>query len=355
MNDTIWSTESSSQGAGGIVSTEQSYKTSGSSPTQLSSDKVTMVLKCAALLLIGIIGAFGNTLTLAAIRTTPRLWTKSNMLLAALTATHLGMSTIMFPFYSILNLYVYVIAESSCYYLKAIAASYPVGKFMAHTIFSQFIIIAMDRYIAIIYPLHYETKMTMTVIKFLIGGSFVFGLTISGIYFSYLQYINFSSCGSPYSIVMTAVIDCAVHFTMMLITILVYGRVLLVARKHRSKIATPPQEPSTEINTISDPAVVPSGGKIVKPKKTRTEFKAARMTAVLICSYTLPLLPYEIGRIMQACGNTQSYSTKLIDVGASLGNLNTGFDWVIYGIMNRTFRQAFYRLLKIKTDGTNSD
>src|SRR6218665_159476 len=350
MNDTIWSTESSSQGAGGIVSTEQSYKTSGSSPTQLSSDKVTMVLKCAALLLIGIIGAFGNTLTLAAIRTTPRLWTKSNMLLAALTSTHLGMSTIMFPFYSILNLYVYVIAESSCYYLKAIAASYPVGKFMAHTIFSQFIIIAMDRYIAIIYPLHYETKMTMTVIKCLIGGSFVFGLTISGTYYSYLQYINFSSCGSPYSLVMTAVIDCAVHFTMMLITILVYGRVFLVALKHRSKITTTTQELSTQINTISGPAVVPRSGKIEKSKKTRTEFKGARMTAVLICAYTLPLTPIIIGRIMISRGNTQPYATQLVDVGSALGNLNTGFDWVIYGIINRTFRQAFYRLLKIKMD-----
>src|SRR6218665_2616563 len=230
MNDTMWSTESSSQGAViVIVSTGQSYKTSVSSPTQLSSDKVTMILKCAALLLIGIIGAFGNTLTLTAIRTTPRLWTKSNMLLAALTATHLGMSTIIFPFYSILNLYVYVIAESSCFYFKVMAAAYPIGKIIAHTIYFQFIVIAVDRYMAIIYPLHYETKMTVTVIKFLIGGSFVFGMTISGTYYSYLQYINFSSCGIPYSMAMTTIIDCTVHFTMMLITIVVYGRVFLVS------------------------------------------------------------------------------------------------------------------------------
>src|SRR6218665_3040615 len=359
MNDTIWSTESLSQGAD-IVSTGQSYKTSLPSPIQLSSDKVTTVLKWSACIVIGIIGVFGNAMTLTAYRTTPRLWTKSNMLLASLISTHLFMATIVLPCVGILNLYVYMFAENPCYF-KANAVWFPFPKIIAHTIFSHFIIIAVDRYIAVLYPLHYETKMTVTVVKYLIGGSFAFGLTISGIYFSYLHYIDWLSCGIPFSIVMLASIDCGVHFAMMMVTILVYGRVFGVALKHRSKIssiAMTSQEASTVVNTISDSVVVPyRGGKTENPKikKTLKEFKAARMTAVLVCAYTLPLLPFDIGRIMQACGNTQPYATQLVDVGSALGNLNTGFDWVIYGIMNRTFRQAFYRLLKIKSNDPNFD
>ena len=319
---------------------------------QLSWDKVTMVLKCSALLLIAIIGSFGNTLTLVAIRTTPRLWTKSNVLLASLTLTHLCMTAIVLPYYAIFNLYAYVFAENSCYYIKTVGVSFPFTMIVSHSTNSQLIIIAVDRYVAIVYPLHYETRMTVTVIKCLIGGCFVYGLTMSGIYFSYLQYVDWSSCSSPYSAVMIAVIDCAAHFIVMLVTVLVYGRILLIALKHRSKISNIATSIQDTSNPISDPAAVPTGDKIEKPKtkKSLTEFKAARMTAVLVCAYTWPVLPYEIGRIMQACGNTQPYSVKWVDVGAAIGNLNPGFDWVIYGIMNRTFRQAFKRLLKIKTD-----
>src|SRR6218665_3035037 len=354
MNDTIWSAESSSQEVDNATA-DLSYKLPLSQ--KLSWDKVTMVVKCSTLLLFCLVGSFGNTLTLAAIRTTPRLWTKSNMLLASLVSNQLFMTTIQLPYFAIFNLYVYVFAEDPCFYRKVVAIFFPLSKIINHTIYGQFIIIAVDRYVAIVYPLHYETKITLTVIKCMIGGCFVYGLTMSCTFLSYLQYVDWSSCSGPYSAVMIAVIDCVAHFIVMMVTVLVYGRIFLIALKHRSKIsniATSSQETS---NPISDPASVPTGDKIEKPKfkKTLKEFKAARMTAVLVCAYTLPLLPYEMGRIMQACGNTQPYTVKLLDVGQALGNFNGGFDWVIYGIMNRTFRQAFCRLLKIKTNNLNSD
>jgi len=355
MNDTIWSTESSSQEADNATA-DLSYKLPLSQ--KLSWDKVTMVVKCSTLLLFCLVGSFGNTLTLTAIRTTPRLWTKSNMLLASLVSNQLFMTTIQLPYFAIFNLYVYVFAEDPCVYRKVVAIFFPLSKIINHTIYGQFIIIAVDRYVAIVYPLHYETKMTVAVIKCMICAPFVLGLTISGIFYSYLRYVNWSSCKSPYPAVMIAVIVSAVHFTLMLVTVLVYGRILLIALKHRSKISSIAKSTQETSNPISDPAAaVPTGDKIEKQKikKRLTEFKAARMTAVLVCAYTLPVLPYEIGRIMQACGNTQPYSVKLLDVGQAIANLNLGFDWIIYGMMNRTFRQAFCRLLKIKTNDLNSD
>src|SRR5688572_21301596 len=58
----------------------------------LSSAKVTVILKCVIRMLDCICGTFGNILMLIAIKQTPRLWTKSNMLIAALAASDLFIS-----------------------------------------------------------------------------------------------------------------------------------------------------------------------------------------------------------------------------------------------------------------------
>src|SRR5688572_19371909 len=51
-----------------------------------TSGKQGTIVFCASLIFILVVGVFGNTLTLVAIRTTPRLWTKSNALIAGLAA-----------------------------------------------------------------------------------------------------------------------------------------------------------------------------------------------------------------------------------------------------------------------------
>lgn len=191
-------------------------------------------------------------------------------------------------------------------------------------------------------------RVTTGVIKGLIAGCYLFGLAVGGVFFSWFHFIDWSSCGMPYSTVMTAVIDGGMYVAITSVTIFVYARILTVAAKHRARL-------DAEAPTIRPPASQGEMDTTKQGKGQRKEFKAAKMTAVLVCAYTLPLLPYEIGRVLQATGNLSPYTFQLIDVGSAFGNLNTGFDWVIYGVMNKTFRRAFLKLLRLKTNSVDSD
>src|SRR6218665_429830 len=156
MADVSWYMMNGS-GESGNTSAGQDYTTISTSlrVRRLSAAKIIVIVKCAFLVLMAIFGTFGNILTLTAMRRTPRLRTKSNMLLAALSAAHLYMSLVQTPYFVTFNLWVYVLSDSPCYHLKGIAIMYPIPKIIAHTIYCHFIVIAADRYIAIIYPLHY--------------------------------------------------------------------------------------------------------------------------------------------------------------------------------------------------------
>lgn len=267
-----------------------------------------------------------------------------------LQAAHLILAAVHYPAFVVVNLYVYVFSGDPCRHRALAAGLFPIPKSTAHAIYCHFIVVALDRYAAVIYPFYYEMKVTTAVIKGLIAGCFLFGAAVGGIYFSWFRFIDWSSCGMPYSTVMTAVLDGGMYVAFTSVTVFVYARILVVAAGHRARL-------DAEV-----PAIKPAAGQgetdaaTTKQRKgQRSEFKAAKMTATLVCAYTLPSLPYEIGRIMQATGNLSPYTFHLIDVGSTFGNLNTGFDWVIYGVMNKTFRRAFLRLLRIKTNSVDSD
>lgn len=317
----------------------------------LSSAKATVIFKCAVASTIGVIGFFGNVLTLTAIRTTSVLRTKSNRLIAALSAWELLLEGPIVMCFTTTQVLAYVVSNQPCRYRTVIAIITPIQKLPFYACHALFMAIALDRYIAVVYPLHYEAVVTETRMNYAIGACSLFAVAIGIVQLSWLLTVNWSSCDIPYSLLMHFVFDFGFYVSGILVMVLVYGRILLIALQHRRKIDCNPAyrltgpicgNPVTETSTITAPQTQSQTGRT---KSTKGEFKAARMTATVIGSYTICWLTFIIGRGLQLSGIRAQYAQNLVDVGSALGTASVSLDWVIYGMMNRSFRKAFLRIL----------
>lgn len=326
---------------------QQSFREVNLSPN-LSSAQISVIVKCTLMLVVVVVGVFGNTLLFAAYRTTPGLWTKSNMLVAGLAVVEIIHSGPTLIYYVTYQLLIYVFYNDPCKYRTLVAIFTPLQRMSVKVINLTFIVIALDRYIAVVYPMHYETKITERKIKFAIGVCWIYGIALTCIFYCWLINANWSSCSSKYPTMLLVVVDLNDYSWASLVLIGVYGRILMIAIRQQNKIsnegipiaiALRNQHHSTKgINSETD----------ILAKKKRKEFKATRMTAAIVCPYVIFWLPFHIGRALQASGIQQSYVTTMLDIGLALGSAIQAVDWIIYGAINKQFKQAFQRLLKLK-------
>lgn len=322
----------------------------------LSSAKATVIFKCAVISTICLIGFLGNVLTLIAIRTTPVLRTKSNRLIAALSAWELFLQGPIIACFTTYQILAYVVSSQPCKYRTVVAIITPIQKVPYYACATLFIAIALDRYIAVVYPLHYEGVVTERRMNYAIRATALFVVAIGVVQLLWLVNVNWSSCDLPYSLLMHFGFDFTFYLSVVSVMVLVYGRILLIALQQRKRINNHPvfrlAEPSSNGISATVPSIMitaqQSGsqtGKIKSTKSIKSEFKAARMTAAMISSYSISWLPYFIGRSLQLYGIRAQYTQNLVDVGSALLTASISLDWIIYGLMNRSFRKAFLKIL----------
>lgn len=317
----------------------------------LSSTKVTVILKCAIRMLDCICGTLGNVLMLTAIKRTPRLWTKSNMLIAALAASDLFISGPQTIYFVTSQLVAYVFSDRPCDYRTMLAIAIPIQEIPYCTSHSLLVGIAIDRYVAIVYPLHYETKLTEARVKLIVACSYVLGILVGIVHALWLIDMDWSSCDFPYSVALQFAMDFSMYVLVASVFVVVYGRVFLIAVHHRKEIALF-HKPGA-VGHVREKQSAGTGTGIIDQEETgrrfkRKEFKAARMTGILICSFVLSWLPFHVGRGLQVSDNREQYTKNLLDIGSALGSTNVALQWIYYGIMSSDFKQAFLKILRYK-------
>lgn len=322
----------------------------------MSAAKVTLIIKCTVLLAVAAIGAFGNTLTFFAIRTTPSLWTKSNMLIGNQVVANAYICGIQLPLFIVIQLYVYVFSQQPCSYQHLVAVIFAITKMGPHVCMFNLIPVAVDRYIAIVHPFFYEARVTETTIKIFIFAAWFYSVLVVAAFFVWFKYIDWSSCTVPYSVRMNAAFDTVVYLSVSVTMVFVYGTILRIAMAQRRKVrAVERWQDSVADKVTRDPQsrrVNFGEGEQAREtsQRQRREFKAAWLTAALLFSVIVMWMPHHIARLLQASGNTQVYTQNLQDIGLALGLVNASTDWIIYGVMNTQFRNAFTRILRIKID-----
>jgi len=158
--------------------------------SSFSSAQVSVIVKCSGMLIVIVVGIFGNTLLFTAYKTTPSLWTKSNMLVAGLAFVDIIHSGPTLIYYVTYQLLVYVFNNDPCKYATLVSIFTPLQRMSVKVINPIFIVIALDRYIAVVYPMHYETKITERKIKFAIGFCWIYGIALTVFFYCWLINAN---------------------------------------------------------------------------------------------------------------------------------------------------------------------
>lgn len=310
-----------------------------------TTTRTATIAKCAILLPVVFIGVVGNIMTLIAIRTTPRLWTKTNFFLASMAVTDV-LVAVTLVYYTVYQLVVYIFA-TPCRFIRMIAVITPIQTIPLYVSCAHLALLAVDRYVAIVYPLHYELHMTTAVTGILVAVAWVVPALMSLLQMFWLLRVDWNSCLAPYSVAVQFALSLALYAFVSIVMIGAYSRIFKIVLGHRAKINAAAAAYSAARQSTS--TVDGGQGTLTEASKTaaskKTEFKAAKMVSVVLLSFIILWFPNILGKAFQAVGRKDSFAQYLLDIGIGLGSVNNSLNWVIYGVMNQDFRNAFRRLL----------
>jgi len=305
---------------------------------------------------------------LIAVRTTPSLWTKTNKILASLTIADLltGLTTVLYTVYSF-KAFVYGIP---CDYEVLGTAIFPTFTLGPYASFYSLTMVVVDRYVAIAHPFVYNEKMTGKTVNFMILGAWLAAAAVSATYWFWLIDRDKRKCTTFPQLIPDkySILETAQNILVALIIIVLYAKMLVIARRHHlqirsQEIVLAPTRTAAKKHNLSTEACDLADLRLEEErqqreekhlqeeinrqrmKQRRREFKAFYLTAVIIGAFFVLWIPHKVGGLLQWSGCTQPFVSVLANVGEALGMLNSSFNWIIYGAVNKTYRKAFKRLL----------
>ena len=319
-----------------LTNTSQSNATASraSSPIGFLFTKTSVSIKFAFFMLVFVVGTVGNCFMAYVIWKNPQLRSRTNLLLAWLIYTDILVGFNMTLFIGIYQFLAFVIADTPCQYIRLAAVSFTVASISVESAIPLVVAIAIERYVAICHPFQYVIWITDRWAKGAVAVCWSIGFGHMVMNAAYLYKVDFTACKLPWDLVFQGATDGIVWLSASVTMILLYGRILMVAIQQRSKL------------TITPLAV----GLQESAGKMKLELKAAKTTAFILGSMVLLWFPYILGKLLQASGDTRTYTQYLIDVGLSIGISNHALDWFIYGASSRDFRNAMKKTLKMNSN-----
>jgi len=339
------------------------------------------IMRATILLTIAVFNVSGNGFTLITIRLTPRLWTKTNFILASMLVADILTGVTMF-WYSPFVLAVFVFNDP-CRFNVAITLTLSLGKIAPLVSMYHLILTSIERYIAIVHPLQYETKVTDRNLKLAIAAVWVAGTLVAISWSFWLINADLRKCDLvPGHFYLTDVV--VVYMPVCITMIFVYGKILPIwwrqrklvhplnaasapgtsgqcpvtatsfpsaqisnadnaqdARKKPMTSAGPPSKPT--VTTVASADVAQQQRQMIKSR--RREFKAVYLSAAIVGSFVLLWFPNVLGRILASAGYDQRVVNYIFLTGGAFGTFNFASSWVVYAAVSKSYRRAYRQLL----------
>ena len=231
-------------------------------------------------LLVVIFSVIYNILTITAVLTTDRLKTKTNAILTSLTFADIGCAFMLLLFigYSSVLGGDYVCRGSL---FKSIVMPLIQIPFFASSL--HLILVAVDRYLAVVFPLRYDVILIRSRTAALIAGTWLlFVVLVLNYYAGFLHSATARWCTVTINFVYESVISGGLYFAVAFLLVILYGQIISIASRHKKEIRRYQQiqmSAASTSGTAADgggqSAVVVDGNGKTKAKKNR----GARMIA----------------------------------------------------------------------------
>jgi len=337
-----------------------------------------VIVRVTILLILTVFNLGGNGFTLITIRLTPRLWTKTNFILASMLVSDI-MTGVFMLWYLPFLVVVYVF-NNPCRFNDVIAATTTLIKFPGYVSIYHLILISIERYIAIVYPLKYETKFTDRTLKLALAAAWAAGILVAITWSMSLINADLRQCNLIPALF--HLVDVVLAYIPVCISMFfVYGKTLAIWWRHRKRVdpvnpnptrVTPGQAtasttlPTTQISVAyntqdakenpldgtgppTEPAVTVSADvaeqQRQKIKSRRREFKAVYLTGAIVGAFVILWFPNVFSRVLALISYNPVVFNYLFLVGGALGAVNFSFSWAIYAAVSKSYMRAYRQLL----------
>ncbi|XP_001506484.2 trace amine-associated receptor 3-like [Ornithorhynchus anatinus] len=291
------------------------------------------------------ITVFGNLVIMISISHFKQLHSPTNFLILSMATTDFLLGFIVMP-------YSMVRSVESCWYFGSGFCKFHASFDMMLSLASIFHLcsIALDRYYAVCYPLHYPVKMTNGMIKRLLAfcwsapAIFSFGLVLSEANVSGMRSYEilvacFNFCALAFNKRWATILFITCFFTPGSIMIGIYGRIFVISKRHAQVLHNLPEHTNSEVK------------KAISKKKDR---KAAKTLGIVMGVFLACWLPCFLGVLLDPY---LDFSTPMIvlDLSVWLGYFNSTCNPLIHGFFYPWFRNALKYIISGKIFSSHSE
>lgn len=331
---------------------------------------VAIAIQASFLLIIILSSLVGNTLIILAIYRNLSLRSITSVFIANLAVADFLLALLGMPFTMASSItYDWVFGEVWCTINGMINSIFCIASMLSLAA------VSIDRYIAIIKPLQYPLIMTSRVALCMISYVWLHAITLAFFpvfgWSSYIYITNESICTADWGsdIPYTLFIFASSFFAPLMVMAYCYFHILRAARRQSKTIV--PRVGELREETLQTMVAVPvafatENGKVSAPppsatdkakereakEKFKRETRAAKTLLIVMGTFIFCWAPHFIGMtclLFPSC----KWPDAFYATTTWLAMLNSGCNPIIYGVMNKKFRQSFKDILMCRKRRTN--
>lgn len=312
--------------------------------------RVQVVVQATTMAGIIFSSIFGNILILLAVWTNQHLQCVTSVFIVNLACADLLLAITGMPFTLVSSItFDWIFGEELCKLHGAINFVFAIASILSLTM------VAIERYVAIIKPLKYLSIMTHKTAVVMIAYVWfhsILGSLLPIMGWSRYTYIRMESlCTVDWtnSISNTVFVIMVCFFIPVTIVVYCYFHILTVAQDHSKRIQPNLGELSLEISAeqahgVAVQAQREKDTRKKAEKKYKQEAKAAKTLLLVIGTFMLCWSPHIVGIVTLLIPST-NLPKEFFALTTWLAMLNSACNPIIYGVLNRRFRESFKRVL----------
>ena len=329
---------------------------------------LAIAIQASFLLIIILSSLIGNTLIILAIYRNLSLRSITSVFIANLAMADFLLALLGMPFTMASSItYDWVFGDVWCTINGMLNSIFCIASMLSLAA------VSIDRYFAIIKPLQYPLIMTSRVALRMISYVWLHAITLAFLpvfgWSSYIYITNESICTADWGsdIPYTLFVFASSFFAPLMVMAFCYYHILRAARKQSKKI-TPrvgelreetlqtmvavPVAFGTTNGTANSPSAKDKAKEREAKEKFRRDTRAAKTLLIVMGTFMFCWAPHFIGMtclLFPSC----KWPDEFFATTTWLAMLNSGCNPIIYGVMNKKFRQSFKDILLCRKTRTN--